>query len=88
MLTSNLHSKQISLLGFFYFQLLICPPDAIKIFTGFFPWITIRVPPSTHCGAYITFVPLPLSAFYNNICSKMDISKSAWINACISKSLF
>ena len=59
MLTSNLHSKQISLLGFFYFQLLICPPDAIKIFTGFFPWIPIRVPPSTHCGAYITFVLPP-----------------------------
>ena len=27
MLVLNLHSKQISLLGFFYFELFICPLD-------------------------------------------------------------
>ena len=39
MLTLNLHLKWISLLGFFYFNLFICPPDVKrpKLFKGFYP---------------------------------------------------
>ena len=37
-MTSNLNSKQISMLGFFYFQLFICPPDIIsQCFSGNLP---------------------------------------------------
>ena len=48
---------------------------------GFTPWIATKAPPWTLCGDYRTLRPPP--AFYNiqklNLCSKTDISKTAWI---------
>ena len=55
MLTSNVHSNKIILLGFLYFQLFICPPDVKKpkFLRGFATWTSTRAPPSTRCRVSI-----------------------------------
>ena len=61
-----------------------------KIFRVFISWTLIRGLPWTHCRAYST--SRPPTAFYNiwklNLCSKTDISKTAWINAWWSVLMF
>ena len=81
----NLHSKLISLQSFFCFELFICFP-----FVDFTPWTPKRALPWIHCGTYgISRIP---PAFYTiqklNLCWKMDISKTAWINACLHEWTF
>ena len=81
----NLHSEYISLLGFFYFKLFICPPNVKrpKYFRDFTPWNPTRALSCT--SRHLTAPQRPPLAFYNNqkpkICSKMSFSKTAWINA-------
>ena len=79
-LTLTLHSKQISLLSFFCFKLFICPPDVKRpVFSGTF--LSELLPGFCHEQV------VELSTFYNirklNLFSKMDNSKTAWINACL-----
>ena len=54
-------------------------------FSGVLPQSPTKALPWTRCGAYST--SRHPSAFYNiqklNLCSKRDISKTAWTNACI-----
>ena len=55
-LALTLHSKQISLLGFFCFKLFICPPDVKRpVFFWDFPfWTSAKVLSWTSFGAYDT----------------------------------
>ena len=82
-LVLNLHSKYISLPGFFYLKLW--DVKRVTFFKRFTPWILTEVPPWTCCGDCSTSRPPP--ALHNigklNFCSKTDISKTAWINACM-----
>ena len=91
----NVRSKEISLLGFFYFNLLICPPDVKR--PTFFKVLTPELPPRLHHEqtAELTTPPDSPPAFHNhlmivchekeirklNLCSKTEISKTASINA-------
>ena len=69
------------MLGFFYFQLFVCPPDVKRtiFFRGFSLWTPTKAPPLNCCGALIIFHESEHSKL--NLSSKMDISESAWINA-------
>ena len=89
MLAFHLHSIWMSLLGFFYFKLFYLYSRCKKanMFQDFTPWTPIMAQPWTYWGAYNTSRS-PL-AFCNiqrpSLCSKTDISKTAWINACLFK---
>ena len=78
--------KYIYLLGFLFNKLFIGPPDLKrpKSFIGLTPWTPTKALLGIHCQDYSTLTPWP--AFYNteklNLSSKMDISKTAWINPC------
>ena len=78
--------KYIYLLGFLFNKPFIGPPDLKrpKSFIGLTPWTPTKVLLGIHCKDYSTLTPWP--AFYNteklNLSSKMDISKTAWINPC------
>ena len=80
----NLHSKWISFQTFFYFELFICSLHVRRPkFFGDFPSRTpTRSPPWTCYQTCSTSRPPP--ALYNiqklNLCSKTDISETAWIN--------
>ena len=69
----------------FCFKLFICPSDIKrpKFFRSFIQRTPIRAPPCLSCSNYSTL--RPSLAFYKipklNLCSKTDISKTAWINA-------
>ena len=86
MLALNLHSKWINWQSFFYFKLFICPPDTKrpKNFSG-----TLLPEPlaGLHHELVMELTPpqdpnLHFTSFENSIfVQKMDISKTAWINA-------
>ena len=71
---------------FFYFKLFLCPPDVktLNFSRVLLSWTPTRAPAWIYCKAYRTL--RPSLGFYSmqklNLCSKTDISKTAWINAC------
>ena len=70
---------------FFYFKLFLCPPDVktLNFSRVLLSWTPTRAPAWIYCKAYRTL--RPSLGFYSmqklNLCSKTDISKTAWINA-------
>ena len=86
MLALNLHSKWINWQSFFYFKLFICPPDTKrpKNFSG---TLLPEPPAGLHHELVMELTPpqdpnLHFTSFENSIfVQKMDISKTAWINA-------
>ena len=90
--TLNMHLRWIHLLGFLAIYLSSRYIKA-KILKGFTLWTHTRAPSWTCCGA-LQHLSRPPPKFYNNfvivfheidirklnLCSKTDISKTAWIN--------
>ena len=93
-MASNLHLKWTSLLGFFFFKLLLCSPDVkmqkhfqglchMKSHQSYEPAAELTAPPNPH--PHLKMISRSFFMKQNNwklnLCSKTDTSKTAWINA-------